>query len=119
MLFPKDPVNHRLSEAEKKTDQTSLWSREGKLVLCEVSADIVGPGTGIRGWFLKGVREQHVVSSLAKLAMGKGQSGRYAPPVCMETPGRNRSCIRSLPRSLLEATKPPLAAGFEDTWAFF
>lgn len=82
VLVPKDPVNHRLSEAERDTDQTFIWSREGKLVLCEVSADIVGPGTGVRGWFFKRAREQSIVSSLAKLATGKGQSGSHVPPVC-------------------------------------
>lgn len=59
-------MNRRLSESEQKTGQTFIWSREGKLVLCEVSADIVGLGLALEA-DPRGEREQYVVSSLAKL----------------------------------------------------
>lgn len=66
MWFPKGLMNRRLSESEQKTGQTFIWSREGELVLCEVSADIVGLGPALEAG-PRGEREQYVVSSLAKL----------------------------------------------------
>lgn len=51
---PPNLISHRLSEAQKKTDQTSVWSRKGKLVLSEVAAEVSGTGTSIHAWGSRG-----------------------------------------------------------------
>lgn len=53
-FFHPNITSHRLSEAQKKVDKMSVWSRKDKLVLSEVAAEISGTGTRIHVWGPRG-----------------------------------------------------------------